>query len=79
MKYRAPERRFLFKRAAGTRRLTFGVEITGMRHAIRLEGKVIKSRTAGFLSEDCDRIATLRQLAVNDIDQLTERADGVEV
>jgi len=64
MKYRAPERRFLFKRAAGTRRLTFGVEITGMRYAIRLEGKVIKSRTAGFLSEDCDRIATLRQLAV---------------
>ena len=79
MKFGVPERRLLFKRAVGTQRLTFGVEITGMRYAIRLKGKVIKSRTAGFLSEDCDRIATLRQLAVNDIDQLTERTDGVEI
>ena len=79
MKYQAPERRFLFKRATETQHLLFGVEITGMRYAIRLEGKVIKSRTAGFLSEDCDRIAILRQLAVNDIDQLTERTDGVEI
>jgi len=79
MKYQAPERRFLFKRATGTQHLLFGVEITGMRYAIRLEGKVIKLRTAGFLSEDCDRIAILRQLAVNDIDQLTERTDGVEI
>ena len=79
MKYRAPERRFLFKRAAGTQRLTFGVEITGMRYAIRLEGKVIKSGAAAFLSEDCDRIATLRQLAVHDIDQLSATAKQVKI
>ena len=78
MKYQAPERRFLHQRVCATERLTFGVEITGMRYAIRFKGNVIKSGAAGFLSEDCDRIAILRQLAIHDIDRLSPMADGAE-
>ena len=79
MKYQAPERCFLHQRVAGTQRLTFGVEIRGMGYAIRLKGKVIKTGAAGLLSEDCDRIASLRQLAVLDIDQVLEKINGVDI
>lgn len=61
---------FQHRRAAGDRHHTYGVEVRGLAYAIKLDGRLMRTGSAGVLSEDANPKSVLKVFAIHDIENL---------
>ena len=64
------KQRFHHRRVAGHRHHVYGVELDGLRYAIKLNGRVMRTGAASLLSEDTDPTAAVTVFAISDIENL---------
>ncbi len=61
---------FQHRRAAGERHHTYGVEVSGLGYSIKLDGHLMRTGSAGILSEDANPKSVIKAFAINDIENL---------